>query len=76
MSIENIQRLEAILRQLEPDDLVCRHRELFKYARDEGGIIENLRLKALAEILNLQGWDGVIQLAQQVRAPSFDRCFV
>ncbi|AFY92467.1 hypothetical protein [Chamaesiphon minutus] len=71
MSIENIQRLNAILMQLEPDDLVYRHRELFTYVRDEDGIIENSRLEALAEILNLQGWDGVIQLAQQVRAPSF-----
>jgi hypothetical protein len=71
MSLENIQRLEAILTQLEPDDLIYRHRELFKYARDESGIIGNLRSKALAEILNLHGWDGAIQLAQQVRAPSF-----
>ena len=71
MSIENIQRLEAILRQVEPDDLVYRHRELFKYVGGEDGIIEDLRLKALAEILNLQGWDGIIQLAQQVQAASF-----
>jgi hypothetical protein len=82
MSIENIQRLEAILSQLEPDDPVYRHRELFKYfvelpgkhdlSREERDkIAENLRLEALREILNLQGWDGVIQLAQQVQTPGF-----
>ncbi len=82
MSIENIQRLDAILMQLEPDDPVYRHHELFKYCIELPGkhdvsreerdkIAGNLRLEALREILNLQGWDGVIQLAQQVQAPSF-----
>jgi hypothetical protein len=82
MSIENIQRLEAILKQLEPDDLVYSHRELFKYCVELPGkhdlsgderdkIAENLRLEALREILNLKGWDGVIQLAQQVQTPRF-----
>jgi hypothetical protein len=82
MSIENIRRLEAILTQLEPDDRVYRHRGLFKYCLEIPGkhdlsweerekIAEDLRLEALREILNLQGWDGVIQLAQQVQAPSF-----
>ena len=82
MSIKNIQRLEAILRQLEPDDPVYRHRGLFKYRVELPGkhdlsweeqhkIAENLRSAAVREILNLQGWDGVIQLAQQVQTPSF-----
>lgn len=82
MSIENIQRLEAILTQLEPDDPVYRHRELFKYRMEIPGkhdlsweeqdkIVENLRSEALREILNWQGWDGVIQLAQQVQVSSF-----
>jgi hypothetical protein len=69
MSIENIQRLEAILAQFEPDDPIYRHRELFKYAMERDENIEDLRSKALTEILNLQGWDGVLQLAQQVQAP-------
>jgi hypothetical protein len=82
MSIKNIQRLEAILMQLEPDDLMYRHRELFKYCVELPGkhdisweerdkIAGNLRSEALQEILKLQGWDGVIQLAQQVQTPSF-----
>jgi hypothetical protein len=82
MSIKNIQRLEAILRQLEPDDLVYRHRRLFEHCveipgkpnlswEEQDKVAENLRREALREILGLKGWDGVIQLAQQVQAPSF-----
>jgi hypothetical protein len=82
MSIENIQRLEAILIELEPDDPVYRHRELFKYGVEISGkhdlsweerdkIAEDLRSEALREIINFQGWAGVIQLAQQVQTPGF-----
>ncbi len=81
MSIENIQRLEAILTQLEPDDPVYRYRELFEYGVEIPGkpdlsseerdkIAEELRSEALQKIINSQGWAGVIQLAQQVRAPN------
>ena len=82
ISDEYVQRLEAVLNQFEPDSLIYRHLWLFKHGvpliqdkpdftgLDTQKIIEGLRTDALKEILNLLGWDGVMQLAQQAEEPS------
>lgn len=82
ISDEYVQRLEAVLNQFEPEGLVDRHLWLFKHGvpliqdkpdftgLETQKIIEGLRTDAVEEILNLLGWDGVMQLAQQAEEPS------
>jgi hypothetical protein len=80
MSIQQLQRLEVIRIKFEPNNPVYRHRWLFNsgvkiqgfshiscHERDR--IINSLRLNALLDILFSQGWEGIMQLAQQVEEP-------
>jgi hypothetical protein len=80
MSIQQLQRLEVIRIKFEPNDPVYRHRWLFnsgakiQYSssisyHEEERIIDSLKSKALLDILFSQGWEGIMQLAQQAEKP-------
>lgn len=81
ISDEYVQRLEAVLNRFEPEGLVDRHLWLFKHGvplevkldfawQERAKIVEGLRIDALNAILNLLGWDDVMQLARQADEPS------
>lgn len=76
-----VKRLEGVFTRLEPDDPVDRYQWLFKHNVELPGIrrkpwsereeiAENLRAEALEEILKVQGWSGVLRLAEQVVEPA------
>jgi hypothetical protein len=80
MSSQQLQRLEAIRVKIEPDDPVYRHRWLFNSGikiqgcfwipyQEAKRIIDALQSKALLDVLFSQGWEGIIQLAQQAENP-------
>jgi len=81
MSTKVVEHLEQICVRFEPENLVDRCQWLFKNNVELPGIrhypwkerekiIEDLRTKALQEILKAQGWDGVLKLSEQVREPA------
>jgi hypothetical protein len=77
---ECVKQLEVILVKFEPNNLIYRYLYLFSYGvklRDNQNlsfhdeIFEGMRTKALQEILQEHGWDGIIQLSSQVQQPGF-----
>jgi hypothetical protein len=81
MPAKLVQRLEQIYLRFELDDPVDRYQWLFKLSvelpgirrkpwREREEVTQNLRTEALQEILNTQGWNGVMKLAEQAVEPA------
>ncbi len=79
--ISIIERFESISARFKPQDPIYHYCWLFQdyielpgnhdiSLEEENRIVDGLRLEVLQEILNSQGWNGVLQLAQQVQEPS------
>jgi hypothetical protein len=80
ISPESIMQLEGILVKFEPNDPIYQYRYLFSYrVRSSGNqhlsihneMLEDLRTKALQEILDKYGWDGIIELSRKAKNPHF-----
>lgn len=76
-----VERLERIYVNFQPQELVDKHLWLFRYGlgipgrakyswQERERIAKDLRSEALKEIIDAQGWDGVLKLAQQVKEPT------
>jgi hypothetical protein len=76
-----VERLEMIYVNFQPQELVDKHLWLFRYGlgilgrakyswQERERIAKDLRSEALKEIIDAQGWDGVLKLAQQVKEPT------
>jgi hypothetical protein len=80
MPLAQVERLDKVYAQLEPAELIDRYHWLFKYGvellrgsnswEEQERITEDLRSKALEEIIETQGWEGILQLTQQVQEPA------
>ncbi|WP_059002163.1 hypothetical protein [Leptolyngbya sp. NIES-2104] len=79
---DRVEQLENIYARFEPVDLIDLHLWRFKrgveiprmldtsWEKREAAIL-NLRVEAVQEILEGQGWDGVLRLSEQAQEPSF-----
>jgi hypothetical protein len=78
MSITHVERLEAVYTCFQPQDIIDRHRWLFKISvelpdrsqlswEERETIIQEQRANALRAILEAEGWDGILTLASQVK---------
>lgn len=86
LSVEHVQRLEEIFPRFEPNDLVDRYRWLFEHSVPFPGmhnspwderkwekrekVIGDLRANALQEILEVGGWNRILELSEQVKEPA------
>jgi len=80
MPVEHVQRLEGVYARFEPEDFIDRFCWLFKHGvkiagmrgkswQEKDNVVENLRVAALREMINLQGWDSILELSAQVKEP-------
>lgn len=86
MPVEHVQRLEEIFPRFEPNDLVDRYCWLFEHGlplprmrnspwderkwEEREKVIGDLRANALQEILEVGGWNRILELSEQVKEPS------
>ena len=78
MPITYVERLETVYTRFQPEDIIDRHRWLFKISVDlpdrlqlsweeREDLIQTQRANALREIMDAEGWDGILALASQVK---------
>lgn len=76
-----VDRLEGVYTNFQPEELIDKHLWLFKHGLEILGrakyswqereyIATDLRAEAIKEIIESQSWEGVLQLAQQVKEPA------
>jgi len=76
-----VECLERVYINFQPQELIDKHLWLFKHSLEILGrakyswqererIATDLRAGAIKEIIEAQSWDGVLQLAQQVKEPA------
>jgi nucleoside phosphorylase len=78
MPITHVERLETVYTRFQPEEIIDRHRWLFKIYvelpdrlqlswEEREALIQEQRANALREILEAEGWDGILTLASQVK---------
>jgi hypothetical protein len=82
MPMEQVDRMEQVYARFEPENMINRHLWLFDTHVDvprtrhieweeRRNVIEELRVNALRQILDTQGWEGILSLAKQVKVPAY-----
>jgi hypothetical protein len=78
MPMTHVERLETVHTRFQPEDIIDRHRWLFKVSvelpdrlqlswEERENLVQEQRANALREILEAEGWDGILTLASQVK---------